>query len=80
MPAVCYNSGMSTWTPPRPCVGAAWRKGRHVRIIDPAYGYGGKVGTIMRVGERYVYVRIKTGRTIWDWDEVAYTPGCLKLI
>lgn len=62
------------------CVSVAWRKGRRVRILHPAFGYKGKIGAITNVGPQRVYVRIKTGRTVWDWQEVAYIPDDLKLI
>lgn len=62
------------------CVSVAWRKHRRVRILHPAFGYKGKIGAITNVGPEYVYVLIKTGRTLWDRDEVAYLPDHLKLI
>jgi hypothetical protein len=62
------------------CVNVAWRRDRHVRILSDAFGYRGKIGSIINVGERFVYVRIRLGRKPGQHDEVAYPPGDLKLI
>jgi hypothetical protein len=62
------------------CVNVAWSSGRRVRILHPAFGYGGKTATITGVGERFVYVTIKTGRKPDQWEAVAYVPGDLHLI
>lgn len=62
------------------CVNMAWKRERHVRIKHDAFGYLNKIGEIMNVDERFVYVRIKLGRKPWEFDEVAYLPEHLKLI
>jgi ribosomal protein L21E len=62
------------------CVNVAWRNGRHVRILDPTFGYQGKIGTITYVGAETVSVRIKLGKKSHEWDEVAYLPEHLRLI
>jgi hypothetical protein len=62
------------------CVSISWRTGRRVRILHPAFDFGGKLGTIRNVDERFVYVRIKTGKKPGDWEEVAYLPGHLRLV
>jgi hypothetical protein len=61
-------------------VGPAWRRDRKVRILTNEFGYGNKIGTIANVGEKFVYVRIRTGKKPQDWDEVAYLPQNLRLI
>lgn len=61
------------------CVNVYWRRGRRVRILHDAFGYGGKLGTITSIGPKRVYVRIKLGKTVWDWDEVSYLPEHLRL-
>jgi hypothetical protein len=62
------------------CVNSAWRKGRRVRILVDDFGYGGKAATIDSVGERFVYVKVRTGKKPEDWDAVAYLPKHLRLI
>ena len=62
------------------CVGAAWRNGRHVRILHPAFGYGNKIGTIDDVSSARVYVRIKLGKKPGQCDVIAYLPEQLRLI
>jgi len=61
------------------CVNVAWRRDRHVRILDCPFGYAGKIATIMNVGERFVYVHIKLGKKPDQWDAVAYPPKNLRL-
>lgn len=62
------------------CVNVYWRKGRHVRVLHPAFGYQGKIATIEHVGAEKIYVSIKTGKKPWEVDQVAYYPGQVKLI
>lgn len=62
------------------CVSVYWRRGRRVRILNPAFGYGNKLGEITSIGEHHVYVRIKLGKKPGQWDEVAYFPEHLRLI
>jgi hypothetical protein len=62
------------------CVSIYWKTDRHVRILHPAFGYKGKIGAIANVSARYVYVRIKLGKGLGDWTEVAYLPEHLRLI
>lgn len=62
------------------CVNVYWKVGRKVRILAPDWGYGGMKGTIMHVGEDFVYVRIVFSKKIGDHDEVAYYPQHLRLI
>ena len=54
-----YNPGRR-----KRCVGIAWKVGRRVRIKSPAFGYGGKIGVIQRVGAQHVYVLIPKGRKV----------------
>lgn len=55
---------------------SSWRRGRKVRILHPAYGYKGKIGTISNLGKRGVYVRVPLGKKPDEWDEVVYdTPN-----
>lgn len=61
-------------------VSVYWKPGRRVRILDDAFGYRNKIGTIASVGVSHVYVTIRLGKRPTDWDEVAYPPGCLRLI
>jgi len=63
----------------RRCVNVYWRVGRHVRILHPAFGYKGKIGSISSVGAERVYVRIKLGRKPHEWAEVAYLPEHVRL-
>lgn len=62
------------------CVNVAWRNNRHVRILHPAFGYKGKIASIMNVGPERVLVRITLGKKPGDWDAVSYLPGDLRLI
>ena len=51
---------------------SSWRKDRKVRILDNAFGYGGKIGIIQHVGATKVYVRIVLGKKPGQIDEIAY--------
>jgi len=62
------------------CANVYWRKGRKVRILDPAFGYKNKIGLIQHVGAEFVYVRIVFSKKPGDHDEVAYPPEHLWLI
>jgi hypothetical protein len=64
----------------RRCVGEAWKRGRHVRILHPQFGYKGKIGHIKGAGADWVYVRVVHSKKIGDHSEVAYKPEHLKLI
>lgn len=61
-------------------VRSAYKRGRRVRILHPAFGYGNKLGTINSVGAERIYVEIKTGKKPQDRDEVAYLPEHVRLI
>jgi hypothetical protein len=62
------------------CANVAWRNGRRVRILHPAFGYKGKLGEIMNVGAEKVLVRITLGKKPGEHDDVAYLPEHLRLI
>lgn len=61
------------------CVNVYWRNGRGVRILHPAFGYGGKKGIIVGVGPEKVYVRIILGKKPGEIDEVAYPDPLTQL-
>lgn len=61
------------------CVNVAWRKLRKVRILDPTFGYKGKIGVIQHVGEDKVYVRVTHSKKPGDHDEVAYPDPTTQL-
>lgn len=61
-------------------VRSAYRRGRKVRILSNAFGYGNKVGVITSVGMERIYVRVSLGKKPQDWDEVAYLPEHVRLI
>lgn len=62
------------------CVSVYWRRGRRVRILHPAFGYGGMKGEVQSIGPERVYVRIVFSKKPGDHDEVAYLPEQLRLI
>ena len=57
---------------PKRAVNVYWRQGRRVRILHPAFGYGGKIGVIRRVGAKTVIVRVIFSKKPGDFDEVVY--------
>jgi hypothetical protein len=61
------------------CVNVYWRTGRRVRILHPAFGYGGKLGTIQRVRERDVLIHVKWGKKPHEWDVVSYPDPTKQL-
>lgn len=58
---------------------SSWKKGRRVRILDPAFGLEGKKGTIEHVGQSKVYVRVVHSKKPGDLDEVAYPDPANQL-
>lgn len=75
-------SPTSTYNPAhrKRCVNVYWKRGRRVRILHPAFGYGNKKGEIINVDDQYVYVRVIFSKKPGDHDEVAYLPEQLRLI